>query len=500
MSDIETPVAGDRLQKIIAQAGLASRRDAEELIRDGKVTVNGKTAKLGDKATLGKDSIKVKGKLIQSTEQKVYYLIYKPKNVISMLNEDEEGRATLREFTKRIPERVFTVGKMDFTGEGAILLTNDGEIAQKMQKANDIIRRYHVKVDRHPTPLDIEKLSRGGRMDGKSMNPYHVRLATAYNRNALIEISFEGMSSIDIRKFFENKGFYPERIAVVGIGHINAEKMTPGTLKRLEGSSVEALFSQPELAKKQIEKLVAKRSHFKTVNDEDGENTETSEVTIVGKVRKEGGERPAKRFGGEGRGAPRAGARTTRTDTRAPRGASTREAAFGDRAPRVNAFGDRPARGEGRPAGRSSFGSGDRPARGGFGADRAPRGERPARGGFGADRAPRGDRPSSNFGDRPARSFGGDRPARGGFGSDRPARGGFGSDRPARGGFGGDRSAAPRGDSRGPRATSSFGGERSERRPSFGRSGAGARPGSSRAPSAGGRGGAARPTIRAKRA
>ena len=258
--------SGDRLQKIIAQAGIASRRDAEELIREGKVTVNGKTANLGDKAILGEHSIKVKGRLIHSTEQKAYYIIYKPKNVIALLSEDDEGRPTLKEYTKRIPERVFTVGRMDFTSEGAILLTNDGEIAQKMQKATDIIRRYHVKVDRHPTPSDIEKLSRGGRLEGRSMHPYHVRLATAYHKNALIEISFEGMSAIDIRKFFENKGFFPERIACVGIGHINAEKMTPGMLKKIEGSSVHALFAQPELTKKQIEKLALKRTHVRSLH------------------------------------------------------------------------------------------------------------------------------------------------------------------------------------------------------------------------------------------
>jgi 23S rRNA pseudouridine2605 synthase len=91
MSDTQTPSSGERIQKIIAQAGIASRRDAEELIREGKVTVNGKTASLGDKATLGKDSIKVRGRLIQSTEQKVYYIIYKPKNVIGVNAEDEEG-------------------------------------------------------------------------------------------------------------------------------------------------------------------------------------------------------------------------------------------------------------------------------------------------------------------------------------------------------------------------------------------------------------------------
>jgi len=278
-SDPTPSTTGERVQKIIAQAGIASRRDAEELIREGKVTVNGKTAKLGDKATLGVDSIKVRGKLIHSTEQKVYYIIYKPKNMIGMITEDEEGRPTLHEFTKRIKERVFTVGRMDFVGEGAILLTNDGEIAQKLQKSNDIIRRYHVKVDRHPTPVELEKLARGGRIEGQSMQPFHVRLVNNYTRNALIEISFEGMSALDIRKFFENKGFFPERVACVGIGHISAEKMAPGAIKKLEGSSVKALFTQPELTKKIIDRLMQKRAHAKDPEAEEKKSESSDSAT-----------------------------------------------------------------------------------------------------------------------------------------------------------------------------------------------------------------------------
>ena len=257
----QLPSTGDRVQKIIALAGIASRREAEKLITEGLVTINGKIAKLGDKAELGKDAIKVKGKLIQSATHKVYYLFYKPKNVIAMVNEDEEGRPTIKDaINKKIKERVFTVGRMDFTGEGAILLTNDGEMTQRILKSTDIIRRYHVKVDRHPTQEDIAKLARGGRIEGRSMNPFHVRVAAAYSRNSLIEISFEGMGAIDVRKFFENKGFFPEKVARVGIGHISADNLKPGMFKRLQASTVEALLAQPELAKKVIEKTVHEKA------------------------------------------------------------------------------------------------------------------------------------------------------------------------------------------------------------------------------------------------
>ncbi|MBU6154661.1 MAG: hypothetical protein KGP28_10200 [Bdellovibrionales bacterium] len=254
-----TGKGAERLQKIIAQAGIASRRDAEDLIREGSVTVNGKVAALGDKAVFGKDAIKVNGKLIHSPASKVYYLIYKPKQVIAMANEDEEGRTTLKDFMGRIKERVFPVGRMDYNGEGAILLTNDGDLTQKILKSTEIIRRYHVKVHRVPTPEEMVRLARGGRMENRSMVPYHVRIVDTYAKNALIEISFQGMGALDVKKYFENKGFIPEKVARVAIGHISAEKLPPGGIKKLEASSVEALLTQPDLAKKKISNLVGSK-------------------------------------------------------------------------------------------------------------------------------------------------------------------------------------------------------------------------------------------------
>lgn len=269
----------ERLQKIIAQAGLASRRAAEEWIAEGLVTVNGAVAKLGDKATLGVDAIKVKGKLLSKPAHQVYYLFYKPKHVIAMVNEDEEGRVTIKDLIhKQIKERVFTVGRMDYQGEGAILLTNDGDLAQKILKSDHIIRRYHVKVDRLPTPDDIQRLARGGRIEGRSMTPAHVQIAKAYAKNSLVEISFEGMGQIDVRKFFENKGFFPERVARVGIGHIKADKMAPGSFKKLEKSSVEALLTQPELAKRQIDNAIEGQARrMKSIQEEEQKKQERKE-------------------------------------------------------------------------------------------------------------------------------------------------------------------------------------------------------------------------------
>ena len=392
MSEPKDTSSGERLQKLIAQAGITSRRDAEDLIRSGLVTVNGKTAKLGDKATLGVDAIKVKGKLIHVSTTKVYYLFYKPKNVIAMIAEDEEGRPTLKDFLKRIKERVFTTGRMDFTGEGAILLTNDGEMAQKLQKSTDIIRKYHVKVDRQPTQDELARLARGGRIEGRSMHPYHVRVVENYTRNALIEISFEGMGSIDIRQYFENKGFFPEKIARVGIGHISAERMQPGGIKKLNPSSVAALFTQPELTKKIIDRSIESKGVKRHVLQDD-----RSEKRILAS-----GEEPAPAFASGkarapvGRGLSGAGAPLPKTSAKYP---ANRPAARPAGKPSTRGLASRTNAPEAPSNSRklrpiSSSASGRPPSR----TDRAAPAARSAR------PPSRTDRPTRSFSDRPVRT------------------------------------------------------------------------------------------------
>jgi len=153
-------MASERVQKILAQAGIASRRKAEELISEGEVTINGKLAKLGDKAEWGKDAIKVKGKLLQRAETTLYLAMNKPKGVISMLT-DPEGRPTLAEFLTKVKTRVFPVGRLDFNSEGLILLTNDGAFAEKVQKSDQILRTYAIKVKGHPDHEMISRLEKG---------------------------------------------------------------------------------------------------------------------------------------------------------------------------------------------------------------------------------------------------------------------------------------------------------------------------------------------------
>ena len=252
-------MAAERVQKILAQVGIASRRKAEELIVEGLVTINGKLAKLGDKAELGKDAIKVKGKLLQTkVEAPVYLAFNKPRGVISTLT-DPEGRATLSEFLGKVKVRVFPVGRLDFNSEGLLLLTNDGNFTEKLQKRDDILRVYTVKVKGHLDEEMMERLKRPARLGpGKVFKPYSVRLSRELEKKAQVEVVVQGSGAFDLKAFFELKGFLVEKVSRTAIGHITLKGLLPGHFRYLKASQVEALFEQPELAERHLEQEAEK--------------------------------------------------------------------------------------------------------------------------------------------------------------------------------------------------------------------------------------------------
>ena len=154
----------ERLQKIIAAAGIASRRRAEELITSGLVSVNGQiVTQLGSKADPERDHIKVNGKLLSGAERHVYLLLHKPKGHVTTVT-DPEGRPTVLDLVRGVGARVYPVGRLDYLSEGLLLLTNDGELAQKLTHASShVAKTYLVKVSGQPSEAEIERL-RGGVM------------------------------------------------------------------------------------------------------------------------------------------------------------------------------------------------------------------------------------------------------------------------------------------------------------------------------------------------
>jgi len=182
-----------RLQKIIAEMGLASRRKAEEFILEGRVTVNGKVATIGMKADPSKDHIKVDGKLLFKPEKKVYFILNKPRGVVTSMS-DPEGRPTVHDFVRGIRQRVFPVGRLDYDSEGLLLLTNDGEFAHAvLHPSKKIPKTYLVKIKGNLEDESIEKLRKGIRLDRTVTAPAKVKRLRKTESNSWIEmVIYEG--------------------------------------------------------------------------------------------------------------------------------------------------------------------------------------------------------------------------------------------------------------------------------------------------------------------
>src|SRR5262244_642417 len=155
-------MSSERLQKIIAAAGIASRRAAEKLIISGAVEINGQlVTELGTKADPERDHIRVNGKLLRGPERHIYLLMNKPKGYVTTVH-DPEGRPTVMDLLPGIRVRVYPVGRLDYASEGLLLLTNDGELAEKLMKASSHVpKTYVVKVAGTPDERGLEKLRRG---------------------------------------------------------------------------------------------------------------------------------------------------------------------------------------------------------------------------------------------------------------------------------------------------------------------------------------------------
>ena len=156
------PAKLERLQKILSQAGIASRRHAEEMIVAGQVMVNGQVVtQLGSKADAARDHIRVNGKLLKGAERHRYFMLNKPKGYVTTVS-DPEGRPTVMEFFAKTSERLYPVGRLDYQSEGLLLMTNDGELANLLTKAGSGVEKiYLVKVAGQPTEEELERLRRG---------------------------------------------------------------------------------------------------------------------------------------------------------------------------------------------------------------------------------------------------------------------------------------------------------------------------------------------------
>lgn len=242
----------ERLQKIIAHAGFASRREAETMIREGRVTLNGRVVtELGTKADGAHDHIKVDGKLITRPETHRYILLYKPKEVMTTV-EDPQGRRTVIDLVRGIRERIYPVGRLDFHSEGLVLLTNDGELAFKVSHPkHGSVKTYHVKVRGVPEDRMIDKLQRGITIDGKRTLPTEIARMKTTGRNdeegnSWFEVKLREGRTQQIRKMFQAVGHPVSKLKRVAIGPISDPKLTPGVWRELTKQEVKMLETMKE--------------------------------------------------------------------------------------------------------------------------------------------------------------------------------------------------------------------------------------------------------------
>lgn len=236
----------ERLQKIIAAAGVTSRRKAEEMILQGLVTVNGRTVtELGTKADAARDHIRVSGRPLNRNRETITLLLHKPDGVVSTMS-DPEGRPTVVSLLRKlgISTRLYPVGRLDYHSTGLILMTNDGDLANHvMSHATALPRTYHVKLEGAPKPEDLKRLSSGIALDGRKTGPAVIRpLGERTERDKpWYEITLVEGRYHQVRRMFERIGQPVVKLKRVRIGFLTIAGLAPGRARRLTAEEVRQL-------------------------------------------------------------------------------------------------------------------------------------------------------------------------------------------------------------------------------------------------------------------
>lgn len=230
----------ERLQKILARAGVASRRGAERVMLEGRVTINGHLVReLGTKADLEHDDIRVDGVRIRPPKAPVYLLLNKPKGVVTTRH-DPEGRATVMQLVPAVAG-LFPVGRLDVTTEGLILLTNDGAFAERVSHPRyEVPRVYEAKVRGVPDARTLERLQRGVSVEGERMAVDHARVLEAGN-NSWVEITLHEGKHHEVRRLLEAVGHPVSKLRRVALGPVSARGLEPGEFRHLTPDEIHAL-------------------------------------------------------------------------------------------------------------------------------------------------------------------------------------------------------------------------------------------------------------------
>lgn len=232
----------ERLQKIISAAGVASRRAAEELILAGRVAVNGQVVtELGSKADQATDTITVDGKPLQVSKQRIYLLLNKPAGYMTTLD-DPEGRPLVTDLLRDLGERIYPVGRLDYNTEGLLLLTNDGDWANRlMHPRHEIEKEYHVRVRGKVHQSQLDQLAGGVLIDDRKTAPGQVHLIKSGEQNDWISITIHEGRNRQVRRMCEAVSLSVVRLKRVRYGTLSVGGIKPGEYRLLTESEVREL-------------------------------------------------------------------------------------------------------------------------------------------------------------------------------------------------------------------------------------------------------------------
>lgn len=233
-----------RINKYIAHAGVASRRKAEELIKEGRVTLNGKT--VTELATIVKngDIVEVNGSPIYN-EEKVYYLLNKPRGVISSVS-DEKNRKTVIDLMPHVKERIYPVGRLDWDTTGLLILTNDGDFTDKMiHPRNEIDKVYVARVKGIANKENLRPLTRGVEIDGKKTKPavYEIIKVDPVKNRSVVQLTIHEGRNHQVKKMFQAVGLEVDKLSRTRFGHLDLTGLRPGESRRLNKKEISQLHN-----------------------------------------------------------------------------------------------------------------------------------------------------------------------------------------------------------------------------------------------------------------
>ncbi len=237
----------ERLQKILSNAGLSSRRAAEKMISDGRISVNGVVVReQGTRADAGRDEIRVDGKLVSFENEKVYIVLNKPAGYVTTLS-DPQGRPIVTDLLKGVAERVFPIGRLDYDSEGLLLLTNDGDFAQRLQHPRyKVPKTYRVKIEGRLNRIELQGLEKGIDLPDGRFAPTFIATEKFNPKSAWLRLTIHDGRNRVIRRAFDSIGHSVTRLVRVSFGDITLEALGEGEWRSLSHGEVALLVRQSQ--------------------------------------------------------------------------------------------------------------------------------------------------------------------------------------------------------------------------------------------------------------